>query len=191
MLFRSQPHDRSGDIYKCRPQPSLSDESRRYHLATPLICTVCPNPLRSKCKNLTGETSCSRRREGNRSWRRRGRRSDCDPPATPAKGKGRGAGGNTPGGHEDQGGSARCGGPRARAAVGQAQASPERVCPGVLLHRALWISEPGLGPRPRGTSLWLPHIRSLISRLTVKLQAGTRSPGRRVGVQINGREKEA
>ena len=48
-----------------------------------------------------------------------------------------GAGGNTPGGHEDQGGSARRGGPPARAAVGQTQASPERVCPGVLLHRAL------------------------------------------------------
>lgn len=69
---------------------------------------------------------------------------------------------------------------------------PQRGSARVFCYTEHWrISESGLGPQPRGTSLRLPHICSPISRLTVKLQAGTRSPGRRVGVQINGREKEA
>lgn len=71
------------------------------------------------------------------------------------------------------------------------QAFPERVCPCPATHSTGEFQSPGLGPRSRGPFLQLLHIRSPISRLTAKLQAGTRSPGRRVGAQINGREKEA
>lgn len=83
-------------------------------------------------------------------------------------------------------------GPRARAAVRQAPGLSREGLPSCpATHSTGGFQSPGLGPRSRGTSLWLPHVRSPISRLTVELQAATRCPGRRVGVQINGGEKEA
>ena len=98
-------------------------------------CSVCPSPLRSKCKSLRGETLYSHRGketgaggdgEGGQTW-----------PTSDASEGERNRLGEQP--RRPQGLRRLCKepGPQARAAVGQAQASPERVCPAALLHTAL------------------------------------------------------
>ena len=81
-------------------------------------------------------------------------------------------------------------GPQARAAVGQAQASPERVCPAALLHTAL------VDFRAQGWALHHGHFSLAAARTLSDIKAYCEATGsdslswQKVGVQING-ERDA